>query len=193
MVEPIYVQYYNSYCCLLETRIFFLMGYKECQKWYSEYFSKVGYPGFHIGIIQTLVMVPAATYFTCKFQLSSGGTPLNWNNNFTIYHHRKSVRFGYTLENVCRYEFADFRIFYFDSERSEECIDFRMMCVFFVFVSVYSITSRNNAPISNYGGGFRYKSEYPRCIIKFSKKLRKTKKKMTEKREFLRKTSFRPN
>ncbi|KAF0758244.1 Uncharacterized protein FWK35_00009198, partial [Aphis craccivora] len=51
-----------------------------------------------------------------------------------------------------------------DSERSEECIDFTMMCVFF-FVSVYSITSRNNAPISNYGGGFRCKSEYPWCII----------------------------
>ncbi|KAF0762427.1 hypothetical protein FWK35_00004359 [Aphis craccivora] len=32
-----------------------------------------------------------------------------------------------------------------------------MMCVFcfvFVFVSVYSITSRKNDPISNYGGGF---------------------------------------
>ncbi|KAF0682214.1 Uncharacterized protein FWK35_00033034, partial [Aphis craccivora] len=46
-----------------------------------------------------------------------------------------------------------------NSERSEECIDFTMMCVlfffFFFFVSVYSITSRNNAPISNYGGGFR--------------------------------------
>ncbi|KAF0773639.1 Uncharacterized protein FWK35_00002152 [Aphis craccivora] len=31
-----------------------------------------------------------------------------------------------------------------DSERSDECIDFTMMCVFFVvvvFVSVYSITS----------------------------------------------------
>ncbi|KAF0701543.1 Uncharacterized protein FWK35_00030597, partial [Aphis craccivora] len=50
------------------------------------------------------------------------------------------------------------------------------------------ITSQNNAPISNYGGGFRCKSEYPWCIIEFSKKLRKTKKKMTEKREFLRKT-----
>ncbi|KAF0761869.1 Uncharacterized protein FWK35_00019657, partial [Aphis craccivora] len=56
-----------------------------------------------------------------------------------------------------------------NSEQSEECIDFTMMCVFFffffVFVSVYSITSRNNAPISNYGGGFRCKSEYPWCII----------------------------
>ncbi|KAF0750985.1 Uncharacterized protein FWK35_00032077 [Aphis craccivora] len=73
------------------------------------------------------------------------------------------------------------------------------VCVFFFFVSVYSITSRNNTPISNFGGGFRCKIEYPWCIIKvknifqqFSKKSRKTKK-MTEKREFLRKTCFRPN
>ncbi|KAF0760009.1 non-lysosomal glucosylceramidase, partial [Aphis craccivora] len=29
----------------------------------------------------------------------------------------------------------------------------------------FSITSRNNAPISNYGGGFRCKSEYPWCIV----------------------------
>ncbi|KAF0770172.1 Uncharacterized protein FWK35_00009618 [Aphis craccivora] len=43
-----------------------------------------------------------------------------------------------------------------------------MMCVF--FVSVYSITSRNNAPISNYGGGFRCKSEYPWCIIEIKSK-----------------------
>ncbi|KAF0755231.1 Uncharacterized protein FWK35_00014474 [Aphis craccivora] len=49
------------------------------------------------------------------------------------------------------------------------------------------ITSRNNAPISNYGGDFRCKSEYHWCIIE------KNKKKMTEKPEFLRKTSFRPN
>ncbi|KAF0702902.1 Uncharacterized protein FWK35_00030624 [Aphis craccivora] len=41
----------------------------------------------------------------------------------------------------------------------------------------------------NYRGGFRCKSEYPWCIIEFSKKPRKTKKKMTEKREFLRKFS----
>ncbi|KAF0771763.1 Uncharacterized protein FWK35_00020441 [Aphis craccivora] len=40
-----------------------------------------------------------------------------------------------------------------------------MMCVFFFFVPVYSITSRNNAPISNFGDGFRCKSEYPWCII----------------------------
>ncbi|KAF0755264.1 Uncharacterized protein FWK35_00028180 [Aphis craccivora] len=43
---------------------------------------------------------------------------------------------------------------FLNSERSEECIDFTMI-----------ITSRNNAPISNYGGGFRCKSEYPWCII----------------------------
>ncbi|KAF0753059.1 Uncharacterized protein FWK35_00017543 [Aphis craccivora] len=28
-------------------------------------------------------------------------------------------------------------------------------------MSVYSITSQNNVPISNFGGGFRWKSEYP--------------------------------
>ncbi|KAF0769118.1 Uncharacterized protein FWK35_00009844 [Aphis craccivora] len=44
-----------------------------------------------------------------------------------------------------------------DSERSDECIDFTMMCVFFF---VYSVISRNNAPISNFGSVFRCKSEY---------------------------------
>ncbi|KAE9528814.1 hypothetical protein AGLY_012389 [Aphis glycines] len=43
------------------------------------------------------------------------------------------------------------------------------------------ITSRNNASISNFGGDFRWKSEYPWCIIEFSKKSRKTKKKNDEK------------
>ncbi|KAF0769185.1 Uncharacterized protein FWK35_00007315 [Aphis craccivora] len=32
-------------------------------------------------------------------------------------------------------------------------------------MSVYSITIRNNASISNFGGGFRWQSEYPWCII----------------------------
>ncbi|KAE9529728.1 hypothetical protein AGLY_011824 [Aphis glycines] len=54
-----------------------------------------------------------------------------------------------------------------DSERSDECIDFTMM---------YHNYSRNNASISNFGGGFRWKSEYSWCIIEFSKKSRKTKK-----------------
>ncbi|KAF0765548.1 Uncharacterized protein FWK35_00008161 [Aphis craccivora] len=72
--------------------------------------------------------------------------------------------------------FTYFYHYLFNSERSEECIDFTMMCV---------ITRRNNAPISNYAGGFRCKSEYPWCMIQvkvnifqqFSKKSRKTKKK----------------
>ncbi|KAE9533238.1 hypothetical protein AGLY_009279 [Aphis glycines] len=37
-----------------------------------------------------------------------------------------------------------------DAERSDECIDFTVI-----------LTSRNNASISNFGGGFRWKSEYP--------------------------------
>ncbi|KAF0721582.1 Uncharacterized protein FWK35_00027946 [Aphis craccivora] len=45
-----------------------------------------------------------------------------------------------------------------NSERSDECIDFTMMC------SVYSINCRNNASISNFGCGFRWISEYPWCI-----------------------------
>ncbi|KAF0764990.1 Uncharacterized protein FWK35_00009523, partial [Aphis craccivora] len=60
---------------------------------------------------------------------------------------------------------------------------------------------RNNAPISNYGGGFRCKCEYPWCIIEVKskhfpivfKKIEKNKKKLMEKREILRNTSFRPN
>ncbi|KAF0769944.1 Uncharacterized protein FWK35_00017106 [Aphis craccivora] len=47
-----------------------------------------------------------------------------------------------------------------DSERSEECIDFTMICVFF-FLSVYT---------SNFGGGFRCKSEYPWYIIEVKSK-----------------------
>ncbi|KAF0731482.1 Uncharacterized protein FWK35_00026969, partial [Aphis craccivora] len=41
-----------------------------------------------------------------------------------------------------------------DSERSDECSDFTMLCFFFFFVSVYTRKCRNNASISNYGGGF---------------------------------------
>ncbi|KAF0713299.1 Uncharacterized protein FWK35_00038949 [Aphis craccivora] len=40
-----------------------------------------------------------------------------------------------------------------------------MMCVFFFFfflcLCTYSITCRNNATISNFGGSFRCKTEYP--------------------------------
>ncbi|KAF0748762.1 Uncharacterized protein FWK35_00009185 [Aphis craccivora] len=78
-----------------------------------------------------------------------------------------------------------------DSERSDECIDFTMMCVFIYlfiyFVSVYSITSRNNAPILNFG---EVKSKHFPTVFK---KIEKNKKKMTEKQEILHNTSFRPN
>ncbi|KAF0765980.1 Uncharacterized protein FWK35_00010263 [Aphis craccivora] len=63
---------------------------------------------------------------------------IEWNKIFVLYYDFQLSR--NTTEN--------------NSERSEECIDFTMI-----------ITSRNNAPISNYGGGFRCKSEYPWCII----------------------------
>ncbi|KAF0714509.1 Uncharacterized protein FWK35_00021690, partial [Aphis craccivora] len=66
---------------------------------------------------------------------------------------------------------------FLDSERSDECIDFRMI-----------ITSRNNAPISNFGGGFRSKITFSNSFQKNLEKQKK-KKKMTGKREFLRKTN----
>ncbi|KAF0759329.1 Uncharacterized protein FWK35_00017352 [Aphis craccivora] len=76
-------------------------------------------------------------------------------------------------QNTCIYKSC----IVLDSERNDECIDFTMMCVFFFFVlSVYSITSRNIAPISNFGGGFRCKSEYPWCIKSFQKNREKQKK-----------------
>ncbi|KAF0706630.1 Uncharacterized protein FWK35_00035447 [Aphis craccivora] len=69
----------------------------------------------------------------------------------------------------------------------QRCVSFFF---FFCLCTLYNITSRNNAQISNFGGGFRCKSEYPWCIIEVKNKNFKTvfKKKMTEKREFLRKT-----
>ncbi|KAF0770140.1 Uncharacterized protein FWK35_00019824 [Aphis craccivora] len=67
---------------------------------------------------------------------------------------------------------------YFNSERSDECIDFTMMCV----------ASQNNASISSFGSGFRWQSEYPCCIIEVKrnnfpivfKKIEKNKKKVTK-------------
>ncbi|KAE9545064.1 hypothetical protein AGLY_000607 [Aphis glycines] len=98
---------------------------------------------------------------------------------------------GFKILGVAMNVFYHILLLLTDSERSDECIDFTMM---------YK-TSRNNASISNFRGGFRWKSEYPCCIIEVKskhfptvfKKIEKNKKKMTEKREFLRKTSFRQN
>ncbi|KAF0765214.1 Uncharacterized protein FWK35_00013085 [Aphis craccivora] len=59
------------------------------------------------------------------------------------------------------------------SERSDECINFTMMCFF--FVSVYGIISRNNDSISNFGGGFQWKIQ-KLITFKFLRNLSKTRK-----------------
>ncbi|KAF0768996.1 Uncharacterized protein FWK35_00002780 [Aphis craccivora] len=53
-----------------------------------------------------------------------------------------------------------------NSEQSDECI---MNCIDLRFYNDV-IISRNNAPISNYGGSFRCNSEYPWCIIEVRSK-----------------------
>ncbi|KAF0767063.1 Uncharacterized protein FWK35_00023133 [Aphis craccivora] len=79
-----------------------------------------------------------------------------------------------------------------DSERSNECIDFTMfdecigftmMCVFFFFVSVTTFWSMS--PVSD--GKVNLVGTLGGKIV------RKNPEKVTEKREFLRKTSIRPN
>ncbi|KAF0760665.1 Uncharacterized protein FWK35_00014996 [Aphis craccivora] len=66
---------------------------------------------------------------------------------------------------------------FFDSERSDECIDFTMLCVFF-FMCVYTRTCRNNARISNFGGGFRFVIESSWCIGERREKPKKNDRKM---------------
>ncbi|KAF0687468.1 Uncharacterized protein FWK35_00035244 [Aphis craccivora] len=86
-----------------------------------------------------------------------------------------------------------------DSERSDECIDFTMLCFF--FVSVYMRTCRNNALISNFGVVSCSKMNLVDALRRsffefqnsFQKRREKPKKKIKEKRKFLSKTSFRPN
>ncbi|KAF0756364.1 Uncharacterized protein FWK35_00009443 [Aphis craccivora] len=84
---------------------------------------------------------------------------------------------------------------YKNSERSDECIDLTKLCVFF-FLSMYTRTYRNNAQISNFGGGFRFLVHWACHFLNFPivfKSAGKNKQKNDGKREFLRKTSFRPN
>ncbi|KAF0755730.1 Uncharacterized protein FWK35_00033906 [Aphis craccivora] len=78
---------------------------------------------------------------------------IRYDHNHTIQHSM--------FRSANNFEILGSHLPFLDSERSDECIDFTMI-----------ITIRNNAPISNYGGGFQCKSEYPWCIIEFSKKLR---------------------
>ncbi|KAF0764604.1 Uncharacterized protein FWK35_00015650, partial [Aphis craccivora] len=81
-----------------------------------------------------------------------------------------------------------------NSERSDECIDFTMMCVFFIFLFL-CLSPRFGAVKM-----LRFKKVTPVSGRKVNlvgtlggQNVRKNPKKVTEKREFLRKTSFRPN
>ncbi|KAF0770357.1 Uncharacterized protein FWK35_00015713 [Aphis craccivora] len=84
----------------------------------------------------------------------------NYGMHYSILHSECGV-FWVTSHDCNQMEtINDYMIFQcsVNSERSDECIDFTMMCVF--FVSMYSITRQNNAPISNFGVNFQWKSEY---------------------------------
>ncbi|KAF0763381.1 hypothetical protein FWK35_00031499, partial [Aphis craccivora] len=62
-------------------------------------------------------------------------------------------------------------------------------CVFFFCVSVYTRTCRNNARISNFGGGFRFVIESSWCIG-FQKRREKPKKKNDGKTEIFTQNQF---
>ncbi|KAE9527392.1 hypothetical protein AGLY_013090 [Aphis glycines] len=76
-----------------------------------------------------------------------------------------------------------------DSERSDECIDFTMMCVFFFFVSVDNIWSSKNASIFDFSPSLKKKLN----LVGTLGSQKKNPKKMREKRDFIRKTSLRQN
>ncbi|KAE9537424.1 hypothetical protein AGLY_006447 [Aphis glycines] len=63
-------------------------------------------------------------------------------------------------------------LYYFNNNKYQK--SFEAKPFFFVFVSVYSITSRNNASISNFKGGFRWKKvkslHFPTAFKKIEKK-----------------------
>ncbi|KAF0746620.1 Uncharacterized protein FWK35_00032464 [Aphis craccivora] len=50
-------------------------------------------------------------------------------------------------------KFFNWPMLILDSERSDECVNFTMLCVC-VFFLLYTRTCRNNASISNFRGGF---------------------------------------
>jgi len=68
-------------------------------------------------------------------------------------------------------------------------------------VAVYSIAYQNKSSILNFRGGYRWQSKYPWCtkevksknFLTVYKRIGKNKKKVTEKQEFLCKTSFQQN
>jgi len=74
-----------------------------------------------------------------------------------------------------------------DSELSDECIGFTMMCGF-LFLSVYTISSRNNASIFNFSILFDGKVNLVGALKRSKLILKgagKNKKKIKEKREFI--------
>ncbi|KAE9537268.1 hypothetical protein AGLY_006291 [Aphis glycines] len=112
---------------------------------------------------------------TIFLQQAFNGLDFKNENETNIY--TKSLILNLILISIIK--ILDYILKVVDSERSEECIDFTMMYVFFFvffFASVYSITSRNNAPISNYGGGFRCKSKNLTFSNSFQKNREKQKK-----------------
>ncbi|KAF0720347.1 Uncharacterized protein FWK35_00026654, partial [Aphis craccivora] len=76
-----------------------------------------------------------------------------------------------------------------DSERSDECIDFTMCVLIFFFFSVITFWGSKNASIFDFSTSFDQKVN----LIGTLGGQKKTNQKLREKREFLRKTSFRPN
>ncbi|KAF0756942.1 Uncharacterized protein FWK35_00015905 [Aphis craccivora] len=54
---------------------------------------------------------------------------------------------------------------FYNSRTIKDIVYFILSIVIKICRIIRSITSRNNALISNFGGGFRCKSEYPWCII----------------------------
>ncbi|KAF0750067.1 Uncharacterized protein FWK35_00011251 [Aphis craccivora] len=89
-----------------------------------------------------------------------------------------------------------------NSERSDECIDFTMLCMFFFFLCLctrervkimlqfQTLGVVSDSKMNLVGALERSFFEFPN---NFQKRWGKTKKKIKEKRELLRKTSFRPN
>ncbi|KAF0706225.1 Uncharacterized protein FWK35_00022160 [Aphis craccivora] len=106
------------------------------------------------------------------FIIMGGCTAPNYSNtqktklNYSVFHEKKSegtngfIIVGEISEHqqlIQSYVNSSYNFIVFNSERSDECIVFPMLCVFF-FVCLYTRKCRNNASISNFGGGFNSKT-----------------------------------
>ncbi|KAF0759985.1 Uncharacterized protein FWK35_00008286 [Aphis craccivora] len=88
-----------------------------------------------------------------KVQSQSPSITFSISNGYSINHSKRSDEF---------IDFIMMCIVY--SERSDECIDFTMLCC------------RNNASISNFGGGFRWQMNLVGTLGSFQKRPEKPKK-----------------